>query len=192
MGGVSGTTTQTAKTFSGNIESETKLVATDSSGEEILSVTFPKAAIYFYFNYKSSFTITLYGTEITLSNASSQSQGGQGCPGEQGGQGGPGEQGGQTPPSDQGGQGGPGEQGGQTPPSDQGSQGSPGEQGGQTPPSDQGSQGDQVNKEDKAQVLDQVQIPLVMTIHHILQYLPTQIYQVKQYQVRQMDKVQYI
>ena len=135
MGGVSGTTTQTAKTYSGNIESNTQLIATDSSGEQILNVTFPKAATYFYFNYKSSFTITLGGTEITLSDATSQSQGGQGGPGGQG------EQGGQTPPSDQGGQGGPGEQGGPTPPSDQGSQGGPGEQGGQTPPSDQGGQG---------------------------------------------------
>ena len=72
-------------------------------------MTFPKEASYFYFNYKSSFSITVDGSEITLSDASGQNQG---------------EQGGQSPPSDQGGpgdregssdQGGPG---GQSPPSD--------------------------------------------------------------------------
>ena len=86
MGGVSGQTTQTAKTYTGTIKSGTKLVASDSSNNEIINLTTPKAANYLYFNYKSSFTITLDGTAITLSDAS-QNQ--QGQPGEQGGPGGP-------------------------------------------------------------------------------------------------------
>jgi len=81
MGGVSAQTTQTAKTYSGTIKSGAKLVASDSSNNEIISVTTPKAANYLYFNHKSSFTITVDGTSITLSDPS-QNQGGQG--GQQG------------------------------------------------------------------------------------------------------------
>ena len=109
MNGVSATTTQTTKTYTGSISSGAKFIASDSNSNEIISLTFPKEASYFYFNYKSSFSITVDGSEITLSDASGQNQG---------------EQGGQSPPSDQGGpgdregssdQGGPG---GQSPPSD--------------------------------------------------------------------------
>ena len=81
MGGVSAQTTQTAKTYSGTIKSGAKLVASDSSNNEIINLTTPKAANYLYFNHKSSFTITLDGTSITLSD-SSQNQGGPG--GQQG------------------------------------------------------------------------------------------------------------
>ena len=109
MNGVSATTNQTAKTYTGSISSGAKFVATDSSNNEILSLSFPKAASYFYFNYATSFTITIDGSEITLSDAGDQNQESPG---------------GQTPSSDQG-------PGGQTPSSDQGP-------GGQSPPSDQG------------------------------------------------------
>ena len=112
MGGVSATTSQTAKTYSGTINSGVELIAKDSSSNEILSLTTPKAGSYLYFNYESSFSITLDGSEITLSDATSQSSGSPGR--SSGGQGGPG-----GPPSDQGNPG--------TPPSDQGTQ--PGEQG---------------------------------------------------------------
>ena len=81
MGGVSGQTTQTAKTYTGTINSGAKLVAKDSSNNDIISLTTPKAANYLYFNYKSSFTITIDGEEVTLSEPS-QNQGG---PGGQGG-----------------------------------------------------------------------------------------------------------
>ena len=77
MGGVSAQTTQTAKTYSGTIKSGAKLVASDSSNNEIISLTTPKAANYLYFNHKSSFTITVDGTSITLSDPS-QNQGGPG------------------------------------------------------------------------------------------------------------------
>ena len=76
--------------------------AKDTSSNEIISLTTPKAGNYLYFNYETSFSITLDGTEITLSDASGQNSG---VPsGSSGGQGGPG-----APPSDQGSQ--PGEQG---------------------------------------------------------------------------------
>ena len=102
MGGVSATTTQTAKTYTGTINSGVQLIVKDTSSNEIISLTTPKAGNYLYFNYESSFSITLDGTEITLSDASGQNSG---VPsGSSGGQGGPG-----TPPSDQGSQ--PGEQG---------------------------------------------------------------------------------
>ena len=80
MGGVSAQTTQTAKTYTGTIKSGAKLVASDSSNNEIINLTTPKDANYLYFNYKSSFTITVDGTAITLSDAS-QNQGGQDGPG---------------------------------------------------------------------------------------------------------------
>ena len=95
MGGVNGQTTQTAKTYTGTINSSSKLVASDSSNNEIISLTTPQAANYLYFNYKSSFSITIDGTEITLSDATSNQEGpgGQGASGEQGGPGGPSDQG---------------------------------------------------------------------------------------------------
>ena len=80
MGGVSAQTTQTAKTYTGTIKSGAKLVASDSSNNEIINLTTPQDANYLYFNYKSSFTITVDGTTITLSDAS-QNQGGQDGPG---------------------------------------------------------------------------------------------------------------
>ena len=73
MNGVSASTTQVAKSYTGSISSGAKLVASDSSNNEILSITTPKAANYLYFNYPSSFTITIDGSEITLSDAGSGS-----------------------------------------------------------------------------------------------------------------------
>ena len=90
MGGVSGQTTQTAKIYIGTINKGIRLIAKDNSNNEIISINTPKAANYLYFNYQSSFTITLDGVEVTLSDPS-QSQGGPG-------QGGPGGPGGQMPP----------------------------------------------------------------------------------------------
>ena len=90
MGGVSGQTTQTAKIYVGTINKGIRLIAKDNSNNEIISINTPKAANYLYFNYQSSFTITLDGVEVTLSDPS-QSQGGPG-------QGGPGGPGGQMPP----------------------------------------------------------------------------------------------
>ena len=110
MGGVSAETTQIAKTYTGTINQDVTLIAKDSSNNEIMSITTPKAANYLYFNYKYTFSITIDGTEVTLSDPS-QNQGGQGGPGEQGGQGGPrcpGGPSGQMPP-EWGGQGAPGE-----------------------------------------------------------------------------------
>ena len=80
MGGVSATTTQTAKTYTGTINSGAKLVATETGGNEILSLTTPKAANYLYFNHDTSFAITLDGTAITLTDVASGSN--QGGPGE--------------------------------------------------------------------------------------------------------------
>ena len=144
MGGVNGQTTQTAKTYTGTINSSSKLVASDSSNNEIISLTTPQAANYLYFNYKSSFSITIDGTEITLSDATSNQEG-QGAPGGQGGPGGPSDQGapgGQGGPSDQGA---PGGQGGPGGPSDQGV---PGSQSAQTPNSESPSSTAQNSTED--------------------------------------------
>ena len=71
MGEVSAQTTQTAKTYTGTISSGAKLVATDSSGNEILSLTTPKASNYLYFNHGSAFTVTVNGNEIISSDSNS-------------------------------------------------------------------------------------------------------------------------
>ena len=77
MGGVSATTSQTAKTYTGTINSGAKLVASETSGTEILSVTAPKAANFFYLNHNTDFTVTLDGTQLTLTDVSSgNNQGG--------------------------------------------------------------------------------------------------------------------
>jgi len=75
MGGVSAQTSQTAKTYTGTISSGAKLVATDSSGNEILSLTTPKAANYLYFNHGSAFTVTLNGNTIISSDNSGNNDG---------------------------------------------------------------------------------------------------------------------
>ena len=76
MGGVSATTSQTAKTYTGTINSGAKLVASETSGTEILSVTTPKAANFFYLNHNTDFTVTLDGTQLTLTDVrSGNSQG---------------------------------------------------------------------------------------------------------------------
>ena len=107
MGGVSAETTQIAKAYTGTINQGVTLVAKDSSNNEIIKITTPKAANYLYFNHKSTFSITIDGTEVTLSDPS-QNQGGPGGSGGPGGQGGPGGPSGQMPP-EWGGQGDPGE-----------------------------------------------------------------------------------
>ncbi len=107
MGGVSAETTQIAKTYTGTINQGVTLVAKDSSNNEIIKITTPKAANYLYFNHKSTFSLTIDGTEVTLSDPS-QNQGGPGGSGGQGGPGGKGGPSGQMPP-EWGGQGAPGE-----------------------------------------------------------------------------------
>ena len=83
MGGITATTSQTAKTYTGTINSGAKLVASETGGTEILSMTTPKAANYLYFNHGTAFTITLDGTALTLSDAGSgTSPGGQVGPGQ--------------------------------------------------------------------------------------------------------------
>lgn len=99
MGGVIGETNQTAKIYSGTINSGSTFVASDSNNNVIISLNTPKEANYFYFNYESPFSITLDGTEITLSEPS-QSPGGQDGPGGPGGPGGPNDQGRPTKPED--------------------------------------------------------------------------------------------
>ena len=81
MGGITASTTQTAKTYTGTINSGAKLVASETSGSQIMSITAPKAANYLYFNHKNDFGITLDGTQLTLTTASSGSGGQSGQPG---------------------------------------------------------------------------------------------------------------
>ena len=82
MSGVSGQTTQVAKTYTGKISEGAKLLITDSNGAEIKSLTTPKEANYIYLNYKSAFTVKINNAEITLSEPSSQNNqpGGPGNP----------------------------------------------------------------------------------------------------------------
>jgi hypothetical protein len=80
MGGVTASTSQTAKTYTGTINSGAKIVASETSGSQIMSITAPKAANFLYFNHKNDFGITLDGTQLTLTNAGS-GQGGQPGPG---------------------------------------------------------------------------------------------------------------
>ena len=72
-GGVSATTTQTAKIYSGTINKGDTLVIADG-GEELKSLTTPKAASYIYFNFPTAFNVKLNNNEITLSEPS-QNQG---------------------------------------------------------------------------------------------------------------------
>ena len=80
MGGVTASTSQTAKTYTGTINSGAKIVASETRGSQIMSITAPKAANFLYFNHKNDFGITLDGTQLTLTNAGS-GQGGQPGPG---------------------------------------------------------------------------------------------------------------
>ena len=64
MGRITAQTTQTEKTYTGSISSGAKLEASDSRGNEIFSLTTPKAANYLYLNYGSDFRVTSNGNEI--------------------------------------------------------------------------------------------------------------------------------
>ena len=63
MGGVSATTNnQTAKTYTGTINSGFTLVVSDNSNNnELASLTFPKEANYIYFSFPTAFTAKLNG-----------------------------------------------------------------------------------------------------------------------------------
>ena len=70
MSGVNAQTSQISKTYSGNINKGVKLVMNDANNNnEILSLTTPKAAKYMYLSYKNSFTVSLDGTQLTLSDS---------------------------------------------------------------------------------------------------------------------------
>ena len=69
-GGISGTTNQTAKIYSGTINEGVKLVITNGDGEELKSLTTIKAASYIYFNFPTTFSVKLNGNEIALSEPS--------------------------------------------------------------------------------------------------------------------------
>ena len=88
-GGVNANTNQTAKIYKGTINQYSHLVITDSNEIEIIDISIPKAANYIYFNYESSFTVKLDGTQISLSDPSQNQQ--PDNKGPQGNQGGPGQ-----------------------------------------------------------------------------------------------------
>ena len=46
-----------------------------NNNNEILSLTTPKAAKYMYLSYKNSFTVSLDGTQLTLSDSDQNQQG---------------------------------------------------------------------------------------------------------------------
>jgi hypothetical protein len=48
-----------------------------NNNNEILSLTTPKAAKYMYLSYKNSFTVSLDGTQLTLSDSNQNQQGSQ-------------------------------------------------------------------------------------------------------------------
>jgi hypothetical protein len=78
MSGVNAQTSQISKTYSGNINKGVKLVMNDANNNnEILSLTTPKAAKYMYLSYKNSFTVSLDGTQLTLSDPNQNQQGSQ-------------------------------------------------------------------------------------------------------------------
>lgn len=78
MGRITAQTTQTEKTYTGSISSGAKLEASDSRGNEIFSLTTPKAANYLYLNYGSDFRVTSNGNEI-ISLGSDESDQEKGC-----------------------------------------------------------------------------------------------------------------
>ena len=69
-GGVSGTTTQTAKTYSGSVRSGDNIVIYNSKNTELLSLTAPKAASFVYFNFPEDFSVKLNNNQIVTSTAS--------------------------------------------------------------------------------------------------------------------------
>lgn len=71
QGGVSATTTQIAKTYSGTVSSGDKIVVYNSKNDQLLSLTAPKAASYVYFNFPEDFSVKLNGNEILTSTTSS-------------------------------------------------------------------------------------------------------------------------
>ena len=93
QGGVNAQTNQTAKIYRGTINSGANIEINNDLGIEIYSFETPKEANYIYFNYESSFSVEIDGTQISLSEPSQNQQ--QGGPDDQGGpdnQGGPGNQ----------------------------------------------------------------------------------------------------
>ena len=61
-------TNQTAKIYKGTISSGADIKIYNSIDIEIYTFKAPKDASYIYFNYESSFTVKLDGTQINLSD----------------------------------------------------------------------------------------------------------------------------
>ena len=89
QGGVNAQTNQTAKIYKGTISSGADIKIYNSIEVEIYTFKAPKEASYIYFNYESSFTVKLDGTQISLSDPSQNQQ--PDNKGPQGNQGGPGQ-----------------------------------------------------------------------------------------------------
>jgi len=89
QGGVNAQTNQTAKIYKGTISSGADIKIYNSIDVEIYTFKAPKDASYIYFNYESSFTVKLDGTQISLSDPSQNQQ--PDNKGPQGNQGGPGQ-----------------------------------------------------------------------------------------------------
>ena len=89
QGGVNAQTNQTAKIYKGTISSGADIKIYNSIDDEIYTFKAPKEASYIYFNYESSFTVKLDGTQISLSDPSQNQQ--PDNKGPQGNQGGPGQ-----------------------------------------------------------------------------------------------------
>ena len=88
QGGVNAQTNQTAKIYKGTISSGADIKIYNSIDVEIYTFKAPKEASYIYFNYESSFTVKLDGTQISLSDPSQNQQpDNKGPPGNQGGPG---------------------------------------------------------------------------------------------------------
>ena len=66
MGGVTASTSQTAKTYTGTINSGAKIVASETSGSQIMSITAPKAANFLYFNHKNELHKVAFVTIISF------------------------------------------------------------------------------------------------------------------------------
>ena len=99
QGGVNAQTNQTAKIYKGTISSGADITIYNSIDVEVYTFKAPKDASYIYFNYESSFTVKIDGTQISLSDPSQNQQpDNQGPPGNQGGPG----QGNQGNPNNQG------------------------------------------------------------------------------------------
>ena len=78
QGGVKAQTTQIAKIYNGSVSSGSLIVVTDNEGNELANINAPKEVSYIYFNYISSFNVTINSNEVTLSEPTQNQQPGPG------------------------------------------------------------------------------------------------------------------